>query len=194
MRRLFLVMYSLVVLVGCGSKELTRGTVTKVLNSALAEQVLDPRFPVIDLAHPTPDEFNSIVFAQSENLCLESAGIWTAWQAQAKEKDRSHIDISTKGRQLFFSASPGAYDPTILIAGPKVSTIPRVVVAVTGISDETPVGVNKVALFTWNWDVSSLPQDVKACITTSQHARNAVATFRLFDDGWRLVKVATAKQ
>jgi hypothetical protein len=186
MRRLFLVTCSLVVLVGCGSKDLTRGTATRVLNAALAERFLDGRFP--------SEEFTNIGFVQSENLCLENAGIWNAWQVQAREKDRIYIDISTKGQQFFVKASPHAYDHSILFATPKVSAIPRVVVAVTGISDETPVGVNKVALFTWKWDVSSLPRDVKNCITGSHHTRNALATFRRFDDGWRLVEVTTPRE
>ena len=84
------------------------------------------------------------------------------------------------GRWTILSSGHSGYRVTTL------EPIPRQVVEVTGITDG-PAGQNGTARlveFTWQWDLQSLPNDIRGVLPNQKKTQTIV--LQLFDDGWRV--------
>jgi len=95
------------------------------------------------------------------------------------------LNFTAKGKQLFesYAHQSGGTSPRWINEALK-----PLVTEVTGITDN---GQNeKAAAFNWTVDSSKLPPDIRP-IFKDHPAKDGVAVFKLFDDGWRLEMITS---
>lgn len=95
----------------------------------------------------------------------------------------TYLELTDKGKQAFKGFEPQAGGVRILDIRQEVRPL---VGDVTGIADVSTT--EKTADFTFHPDFSSLPLDLQA-IFKNRRATAAQASFKLYDDGWRVEQV-----
>jgi hypothetical protein len=95
--------------------------------------------------------------------------------------------LTPQGKQFFaeFEPHPYQFDPTIIDT--RVQLSPEVL-EVTGITDNG-VATEKIADFKWSWNFSGLPTEARH-LFANHPPRSGQAALKLYDDGWRVEKVA----
>jgi len=102
-----------------------------------------------------------------------------------------HLVVTQKGKVFFDGAqgeivTPGDIVVQQLAVAPSVPIKPHVI-EVTGITDGD--NGSKIVEYQWNWDFKGQPKEVQDLIFKDNPAIPAKATLKLYDDGWRVIKV-----
>jgi len=166
---------SLVVLFGCRSSELTRGKAQQIIDA-------DKAFSLIDA-----NQRANYTLSDEEIQNGIKAGYWLRqYRLYAYE-----LVLAPKGKELFSTfALPGVFGGVSRTVITKATTKRRVV-EITGITDApggaTPGTVKEVE-FTWGWDDSPFPDELKSFVK-GHPTTSGGGTFRLYDDGWRFTWV-----
>ena len=155
-------------LVGCSSKELTRSKAQQIIEQSDLYKLGKHNIAI------TRDE--------AIGLVNRHYGKWVGFGV-------SQLVITEAGKQYFDSMSGEAmamYNPFTapLIVVPKVPIRP-VVVEITGITGEATD--TKTVDYRWAWESARLPNEVRMLIPSLLLIHNEETTFKLYDDGWRIL-------
>ena len=71
------------------------------------------------------------------------------------------------------------------IVVPKIPIRPRLI-EITGITGDS--ADSKIVEYRWQWDTSAQPKEVKETIFVANGPFPDQATFKLYDDGWRITQ------
>ncbi len=162
-------MVTLVGLVSCDKRELTRAELTPVK----AKSIIDSS------AKFTPATGLDVAVPKPARECGLSNGWWTG--------GTDGIHITEKGKQFFNSAWLGSAE----LRGQHE----RKVINVTAITDaprSEAVGSSntKIAQLNWQWSWDKVPAEVQKCFGNEPPPpRNERAELRLYDDGWRFERL-----
>jgi hypothetical protein len=153
----------------CNSKELTRAKAKKIIESSDLYQLKPQRVYI------TRDEAINLV---NHKYCL--------WQGFGVFQ----LSVAPKGKPYFQSAGgePMTFANPFteaLFVVPVKPLRPRIV-EITGISEGADG--TKIVEYQWQWDASTQVPKVTEMLFTPVAVHEDAATFKLYDDGWRITQ------
>jgi len=123
-------------------------------------------------------------------------GLWSKTANVYNRPDCSYFALTSEGKVYFRGDNLGSVGCSINVV-PYVEfakPLARRVVEVTGITDGPgrlgPPGTVKVVEFTWKWEWGELSDQLKSVVGGEWKEAQAEALLRLYDDGWRVERVA----
>ena len=158
-----------VVLTGCGSKELTRGKAQRII------------------------EDSDLYKTGQHAIALNATGMRILVQhgfLSASGFGLYHFDLTALGKKYLKSVTGdyGVAGIGVPLSTYSVTTLREIrprVVEITGIRGDNDQN-EKVVDYKWRWEADSEPQELKKALPALDEISEASVVFQLYDDGWRV--------